>query len=78
MEILEKIYTVYGDNLPVGTSEYSAVEASPVTVLDLKKAFKTYENFKLEYTKFCMAKRAEAAKAVVQKPLNTEVKKNAK
>lgn len=76
MEILEKIYAVYGDSIPEGTSEYSAVAASPVTVLEVKKAFKSYENFKLEYTKFCMAKRAEKAAKLVTKPEGTkDVKK---
>lgn len=78
MELLEKVYSVHGDSLPPGTSEYSAVVANLVSVLDIKKEYKTYDKFKLEYTKFCMNKRAEAAKLVVTKPLVPGGTKDAK
>jgi hypothetical protein len=77
-QIFEKVFEVFGEELPAGTSEYSAVQAAPVSVLQIRKEFKTYSNFSTQYKLFLVEKSREKTQenTVVTKPLASEVTKN--
>jgi hypothetical protein len=72
-DILEDIFKVYGFELPNDRSLYSATVKSPVPVLQINKAFKSWRAFYEEYLVHCaMERRKAATEKVVTKKAKDE------
>lgn len=77
-EIIHKVFSVFGNDIPKERHNYSATEKSPIPMREIKKKFGSYENFLKEYNAYCIQKRNdEAKKAVVTKGDKTGGKPNA-
>lgn len=63
-DTIEKVFAVYGDNLPDKVL-FNATVKSPVSVKLIDKKFKSWAKFEKEYKAYCIVKRNEAAKAKV-------------
>jgi len=61
-QIIEKVFEVYGNDLPNNKDLYQATVASPVTMLEIKKEFGSYERFRKSYLASIMEKRSQDAK----------------
>lgn len=59
--LIQKAFEVFGNELP-DRDLFQATEKNPVTMLMVKKEFKTYEEFKKAYLAFVINKRTKAAK----------------
>jgi hypothetical protein len=58
-DTIEKVFKVYGNDLPEDRDLYQATVASPVTMLELRKEFGSYEKFKQAYLARIIEKRNE-------------------
>lgn len=67
--MLDKIFEVYGNALPE-RHIYAASAASPVTVLEITKQFRTWNAFVYEYGKYTQTKRV--SKPVVTKKVKAD------
>lgn len=75
-EILKKVYSEFGDDLPKDRSAYGAIRDKAVSVLQINKAFKSWKLFAAQYTKYAIAQRNKQAKKVVTKETSKETTKN--
>lgn len=66
-DILKSVFDVYGHELKNCRSSFSAKAESPVPMLDINKAFRSWNKFYIEYMEYCVQERTKAAKAVVTK-----------
>jgi hypothetical protein len=66
--ILNKVFDMFGDNLP-SRMLYNGTNGTPVSVKGILSKFKKWGNFEKEYAAMCIAKRnEEALSKVVTKP----------
>lgn len=72
-KLIEQAYEIFGNDVPVGTSEFSAHRAAPA-VLTIKKAFGSFTRFKEEYLAHCLAVRATVTADVAPKQVTTATK----
>ena len=71
--IIEQVHAVFGDAIPGERHIFSATTGNLVTMTTVTKHFGSYEKFLKEYKIFCIEQRnAQAAKAVVTKPLESK------
>ncbi len=66
-EILESVFGVYGHELKNCRSSFSAKDESPVPMLAINKAFRSWNKFYIEYMEYCVQERTKAAEVVVTK-----------
>lgn len=71
-DIIEKVFSVYGNDLPKDRDLYQAKTISPVTMLEIRKAFGSYNKFRQAY----LAKAMEEKKPEVAE--KTKVVKDVK
>lgn len=69
-DIFEKVFEVFGYNLP-NRSNFSATVANKTTTLTINKNFRTYAKFQFEYAKFIGRKRASAVKVETKRKVGT-------
>lgn len=73
--IIEKVYSVYKENLPKDKDLYQAKQASPVIILEVRKEFGSYEKFKEAYYGYVAdLRQKEAEKKTVKKGAKKDAK----
>ena len=71
--ILKAAHEVFGNSLP-DRHLYSATEAKPATLLEIKKMFGSYDEFKRQFNIFVIEQRnKKVAEKVVTKPVPKKV-----
>ena len=71
-DILDSVFEVYGHELSNCRSSFSARKESPVPMLSINKAFRSWNKFYNEEMEDCVKQRTKAAEKVVIKKENKD------
>lgn len=72
-QILKEAHELFGSVLPE-RHEYSATDAKPATLLEIKKMFGSYDNFKRDFNIYVIEQRnKKVAEKVITKPAPKKV-----